>query len=185
MSSTGEHDDQAWREPNELDLGALHVQFALRTASELPRYLDDSGLPTTVQIACLESLLTNLRLLLEFTVRGQTKRDIHRSQYLPHWQPEHTEELHELERLWPFISGHVSHLGRVRVEVPHPTDMGPSRTPGEWARVVADVRDALRPFAAELERRRHPQAGIFLTALRVADDVASEGPAPASLARRR
>lgn len=167
------------REPDALDRGALHVMFALRSASELPRYLEDPTLPTTVQIACLESLLTNLRLLLEFTVRGQVKKDVHRNLYLPNWHPEHTDRLHELERLWPFISGHVSHLGDVRVRLPHPTDLGPPRRPEDWARVVADLRDALRPFVVELDRVGHPQADAFLTGITYADSVAAQGPAPA------
>lgn len=152
--------------------------FALRSASELPRYLDDPALPTTVQIACLESLLTNLRLLLEFTVRNQSHRDVHRTQYLPGWYPERTPQLRELEQLWSFISGHVSHLGDVRVQSPHPTDLGPPRRPGEWARVLADLRDAMRPFAAELDRIGHPQATAFVVGIRLADSVAAEGPAP-------
>ena len=88
----------------------LHVTLALEMIVTLPQYTDDRSLPRHVEIACLESWMVNARLMAEFFVRPRSKADIHRHDFLPHWEGE-SDRREELDALWILATRFVAHLG--------------------------------------------------------------------------
>jgi hypothetical protein len=147
-----------------------HVCYALRMIAVLPPCTDDSTLNADVQNACIESYLTNLRLLIEFTTRRQDPRDIHRHDFLPGWDPPAGGTVERLSEDWQFASSTVSHLSKSRV--PGPGYVMQNYDPLVLAAMSSRVFDVMEAFVEALEDNGHAHAQQFRLGLTQAQQTA-------------
>jgi hypothetical protein len=147
-----------------------HVCYALNMIAVLPPHTDDSTLNPDVQNACIESYLTNLRLLIEFTTRRQDARDIHRYDFLPGWDPVPGDKVDRLSDDWQFASSTVSHLSKSRV--PGPGYVMQNYDPLVLAAMSSRVFDVMGAFVEALEDSGHAHAQQFRLGLTQAQQSA-------------
>jgi len=153
------------RTQEQLDQGALHVAFAIDMACSLVPLTDDSSLPTRAAIACLESYHSHMRTLVEFLLHDRQKRDIHRHDYLPHWNPAVGREGARLEELWFEASQNVSHLSWKRVPDASGVVVLTNVAPANLALLAALMLEIAESFTLELEAGDHPNRVQFRAAV--------------------
>ncbi|ABL79463.1 MULTISPECIES: hypothetical protein [unclassified Nocardioides] len=153
------------RTQEQLDQGALHVAFAIDMACSLVPLTDDSSLPTAASIACLESYHSHMRTLVEFLLHDRQKRDIHRHDYLPGWDPEVGLEGARLEELWSDASQNVSHLSWKRVPDANGVVVLTNVAPANLALLAGLMLAIVESFTRELESTGHPNRVQFRAAL--------------------
>jgi hypothetical protein len=97
---------------------ASHVGYELDQLCAMPNLLIEtrSREEDDAYNAALEAMLVHARNLTEFLVRGRDRRDIHRHDFLPSWNPPRSAARARLERDWKTISEHLSHLSWQRVD---------------------------------------------------------------------
>lgn len=106
--------------PSREDAEALEVAHALDMIVSLPPYTDDASLPAAVQVACLESYFTNLRVLIEFLGLNRRKNSIKAEDFVPGWTYPTTARADHLKTTeYGFASEQVSHLSKSRVLDPN------------------------------------------------------------------
>lgn len=96
---------------------ALQVGHALDMIAMLPPHTYDDALAPEVQVACLESYYSNLRVPVEF-LGGQDKKTIRAVDFVPTWVKPAGKKAQQLWREYGFASEQVSHLGKARVHQP-------------------------------------------------------------------
>ncbi|MFE3326911.1 hypothetical protein [Streptomyces sp. NPDC059176] len=110
----------------------------------LPYVTGQQGIsPPAVQAACKESFLLNVRLIIDFLTRGDSRRDVLAAHFAPDWAPD-GELKTRLDDWHALASRHAMHLSKERV----PDDVG-SIQPVEaehYRRMAADCAEALASF---------------------------------------
>lgn len=151
--------------PEQLTNGALHVSFAMQMACTLPPHTDDASLPGEVQVACLESYMSNMRVLIDFLTRKQDRRDIHRRDYLTGWDPTQRNTIDRLEELWEPVSQTVSHLSWERIPYPGRPFVLQNVAPANLHLLASLMLDLADEFTAELEAKGQPNRVQFRAAV--------------------
>jgi len=94
---------------------ALQVAHALDMIVKLPPHTNDAALLVEVQIACLESYYSNLRVLVEFLGLTNDKKTIKAIDFVPGWKYPTGQAADLLRKEYGFASEQVSHLAKSRV----------------------------------------------------------------------
>jgi hypothetical protein len=112
------------RSDEELTKAAAHVQYELGALvgcyERLLTAEKDAKDPFDANYY-LEAMLVHARCLIEFIAKRRRKRDIHRHDYLPGWEPRKREG-DEARLLFKKISKHLSHLSWKRAEIVEPQE---------------------------------------------------------------
>ncbi len=104
--------------------------------------------PPAVDVACKESFILNVRLIIDFLTRGNAKRDVTAAGLMPDWTPD--AALKERMDAWfNLASRHAMHMSRERV----PDNVGDVEvtTPADFRQMAADCGTALASFRQAYE----------------------------------
>ena len=121
------------------------ITFAENQVSDLLPYVTgEIGIESpAVEVACTESFVLNVRLIIDFLTRGNPKRDITAASFTPGWSPEPALKK-RLDSWFALASQHAMHLSRERVP-DNVEDVGVV-TPEDYRQMAADCSAALASF---------------------------------------
>ncbi|MEV7975470.1 hypothetical protein [Streptomyces sp. NPDC086519] len=130
----------------------MFIGFAADQVRDLLPFVtgEQSIEPAVVEVACKESFVLNVRLIIDFLTRGNPRFDILAKDYAPEWRP--GEELKiRLDQWHELASRHAMHLSRERVpdDVQDVDPIGPE----DYRQMAADCVEALVSFRAAVARR--------------------------------
>ncbi len=121
----------------------------------LPYVTNDQRIePPAVANACVESFVANVRLIVDFLVRGNPEKDIRAVDLVPGWQVS-PQLKQRLDEWWLLASQHVMHLSKARV----PEDLRAVRpvTHGEYRQMAMDCEEAYNAFYEAYQNEQSKQ----------------------------